>query len=131
MTGLKFEVVGVEALLRKLSKDNFKQPISDSIKKMTVWFEANVKVSTPVDTGRLRSSIAARINPQEGQVFTNVKYAPFVEYGTHKMEARHVERGSSARKLGQGMFSYTLEQLQNKMRDFTNDLVKSIKVRFE
>ena len=36
----------------------------------------------PVDTGRLRSSITQEIAPLRARVYTNVFYAPFVEYGT-------------------------------------------------
>lgn len=131
MHGFKLELVGKNALLRKFEPSNFKKPVSDSIRKITIWFEANVKVSTPVDTGRLRSSVASRIEPQMGEIFTNVQYAPFVEYGTHKMEARHVMRGSSSRIKGKGMFTYTLEQLQQKIGGFLGELASAIKVRFE
>lgn len=125
------KILGKDELLRKLDQHNFNKPVSDAIRKMTIWFEANVKVSTPVDTGRLRSSIASRIEPQAGEIFTNVQYAPFIEYGTHKMEARHVMRGSSARIKGKGMFTYTLEQLQQKMSESLGGLAQAIKVRFE
>ena len=46
----------------------------------------------PVDTGRLRSSIANEIG-QDGEglvavIGTNVEYAPYVELGTSKMAAQ-------------------------------------------
>ena len=128
---LKIEVIGKEALLRKLNKGNFKRPVDESIRKITTWFAAEVKVSTPVDTGHLRSSIASRIEPQGGAVFTNKEYAPFVEYGTHKMVARYVVRGSSSRKLGKGPFTYVVGLLKDKMKGFSQDIVKKLKVRFD
>lgn len=131
MTGFRFELIGKEALLRKLDKRNFNKPVANSIRKITLWYHSTVQTSTPVDTGRLRGSIAFKVEPKAGTVFTNVQYAPFVEYGTHKMEARHVKRGSSARVLGIGMFTYALEQLHQKMGEFLGDLAKGIKVRFE
>jgi len=131
MTGFSFQLLGKAALLGKLDKGNFKKPVSTSIRKITMWFQATVMAATPVDKTRLRSSISAKVEPQSGEVFTNVKYAPFVEYGTSKMEARHVERGSSARILGKGPFTYALEQLQNKMGQFLGELARGIKVRFE
>ena len=131
MTGFTIALIGKDALLKKLEQRNFKKPVADSVRKMTLWFHSTVQVSTPVDTGRLRSSIALKIEPKEGEVFTNVQYAPFVEYGTRKMEARHVKRGSSARILGTGMFAYTLEQLHQKMGAFLGDLAQGIKVRFQ
>jgi len=111
MTGFRLELVGKDKLLRRLDKKNCKKPIAESIKKITMWFETTVKVSTPVDTGRLRSSITSNIEPESGTIFTNAQYAPYVEYGTSRMKARHVERGSSVRQLGKGPFTYTLELL--------------------
>lgn len=132
MKAIKFELLGKEALMRKLDSNNFKRPISESIRKLTLWFEANVIVSTPVITTRLRSSVTSKIEPQGGAVFTNVEYAPFVEYGTKRMEARHVERGSSARRLGIGPFTYVMEKLlPDKMRNFSGEIVKKLKARFE
>lgn len=131
MTGFRIELIGKEALLDKLDKGNFKKPVAGAIRKMTLWFEATAKASTPVDTGRLRASVSSTIDAQGGEVFTNVKYAPFVEYGTQKMEARHVERGSSGRILGIGPFTYALEQLHSKMGEFLGNLAKGIKVRFD
>ena len=131
MAGFRLEVLGKDKLLRRLNKRNAEKPIAQSIRKITMWFEATAKVSTPVDTGRLRSSVASKVEPHAGAIFTNMQYAPFVEYGTQKMEARHVEKGSSARRLGKGPFTYTLEQLQQKMRSFLGDLAHGIKVRLE
>lgn len=131
MTGFKLELLGVDKVLRRLDKRNTDKPIAGSIKKITMWFEATAKVSTPVDTGRLRSSVASRVEPHAGAIFTNMQYAPFIEYGTQKMEARHVEKGSSARRLGKGPFTYTLEQLQQKMKSFLGDMAHGIKARLE
>lgn len=36
----------------------------------------------PVDTGRLRNSITYKVNGQECYIGTNVKYAPYIEFGT-------------------------------------------------
>jgi HK97 gp10 family phage protein len=42
----------------------------------------------PVQTGRLRDSITASAYGKEAEVFSQVEYAPFVEYGTYKMAAQ-------------------------------------------
>lgn len=54
--------------------------INDSTMKL--WRE--IALRTPVDTGRLRSSIGPRFMDDglTGEVGTNVKYAPHVEFGT-------------------------------------------------
>ena len=46
--------------------------------------EGYAKEETPVDTGRLRNSIAHKVVEDEKAVYigTNVEYAPYLEYGT-------------------------------------------------
>ena len=131
MTGFSIALIGKAALLGKLDKGNFKKPVSDSIRKITIWYHRTTMAATPVDKNRLRPSVHYNIAPQGGEVSTNVEYAPYVEYGTSKMEARHVQRGSSARILGIGPFTYALEQLHNKMGQFMGELARGIKVRFD
>jgi hypothetical protein len=50
--------------------------------------EGYAKDDCPVDTGRLRNSIAHKVEGGEDTVYigTNVEYAPYVEYG----EYRHI-----------------------------------------
>jgi len=60
-------------------------------------FEKQVKIRTPVDTGRLRNSIHVESVNTDGEVWegivgTDVEYAPFVEYGTSKMAPRAMFR---------------------------------------
>lgn len=52
--------------------------------------EAHAKKEAPVDTGRLRNSIANAVDADEKAVYigTNVEYAPYVELGTSRMAAR-------------------------------------------
>lgn len=51
--------------------------------------EGNVKQLTPVDTGRLRSSIThAQLDEKTMAVGTNVEYAAYVELGTRKTAAQ-------------------------------------------
>jgi HK97 gp10 family phage protein len=55
--------------------------------------ERDAKINVPVDTGRLRSSIATRLsesssNNISAEVGTNVQYAKSVEYGTSRMGAQ-------------------------------------------
>ena len=51
--------------------------------------ERHVKDITPVDTGRLRNSIAHNmIESHAVGIGTSVEYAPYVEFGTCKMGAQ-------------------------------------------
>lgn len=61
--------------------------------------ERQVKIRTPVDTGRLRASVHGKTNRfwfwrkrWTGTVATNVEYAPYVEYGTSRMRPRAMFR---------------------------------------
>lgn len=62
------------------------------LNKSVLVIEARAKKHVPVLTGRLRSSITTEVKKRgqgyRGNVGTNVKYAPFVEFGTSKMPAR-------------------------------------------
>ncbi len=76
-------------------KDERLKEISTQLKKgMTkacLLVERDAKINSPVDTGRLRSSITNRLEVEENQlvgiVGTNVEYASFQEFGTSKMPA--------------------------------------------
>lgn len=50
--------------------------------------EKEAKAITPVDTGRLKRSIAADVRGLEANIGTDVEYAHFVHDGTYRMEAR-------------------------------------------
>jgi len=107
----KFLIEGLPELQKKLEyKNTFEEPIKISIKNVTLKYERETKKSIPVQTGRLRSSVAHDIHPTYAIVGTAVKYAPFVEFGTSKMAARHVE-GGSKRIKGTGPFTYAMQKL--------------------
>jgi len=65
--------------------------VGKTITRAVVQIEAGAKRYAPVDTGRLRSSIAHDVfvdgDTVVGVVGTNVDYAPHQEFGTFKMAA--------------------------------------------
>jgi len=125
---LNIKILGMDKLLGKLKGDTVKKPLDDGIKKITYSLEAEVKKATVVDTGVLRSGTFSQFGTGTAMVGTNVKYAPFVEYGTAHMEARHMEGGSKV--LGTGMFAYGLEQLMKKMGDLLHKLGLNIEQKW-
>ena len=129
--GMGIQLIGVEALLKKLDKKTITEPLGEGIKKITLWLQRLVQVSTPVDTGRLRASIASEVQPLCGKVGTIVEYAPFVEHGTRYMEARHVTEGSSTRILGTGMFAYALGQLKEKLPEHLKEIGDKISAQWK
>lgn len=56
------------------------------LNKCALMVERSAKEFCPVDTGRLRASIAHRVVEENKQTFaeigTNVEYAPYVEFGS-------------------------------------------------
>lgn len=68
---------------------NFSGKISEVIQGAAIDCQADAKSTCPVDTGRLRASIQYnKTGDYSAEVGTNVSYAPYVEYGTHKMAPR-------------------------------------------
>ena len=68
--------------------DQLEKEIQDEINKTALRIETEAKKNTPVDTGRLRSSIKIDLRPLEAEIGTNVNYAAFVEFGTSKQSAQ-------------------------------------------
>lgn len=60
------------------------QSIENGMQKAVALVEASAKTKAPVDTGDLRRSISSKVEDsgRQGIVFTNLEYAPYVEYGT-------------------------------------------------
>ena len=128
MSGYTLKVTGAKEVASELNKGADK-PIGDNLNKLATKVEALAKKSTVVDTGRLRSSIIHSMPTKESALIgTNVEYAEMVEYGTAKMEARHMEGGSKV--LGEGMFTFTLGNMQTELKDFEASVIKEVKDRF-
>ena len=112
-------------LIKRLNADRtVEKPVQDGVRKLAVKLEAEAKKATVVDTGRLRASITHRMMGMGAEVGTNVKYASFVEYGTEKMEARHME--GSSKILGLGMLGYALQAIKGWVAQQGNEIAKNI-----
>ena len=128
MIGIK--LVGIEKLSKALSKETVKQPLEAGIKKIILLLDRFIKQSTPVDTGRLRASIIPEVQPLYGKVGTIVQYAPFVEYGTARMDARHVSPGSQIRVFGEGMFSHGSKLVMEKFPELLKEIGVAIQSKW-
>jgi len=127
--GVKLSVIGLDKLKKKLNEKNVTAPLNDGVKKATLLLDREVKQATVVDTGRLRSSMTSQFGAGFGQVGTNVEYAPIVEFGSARMEARHMEGGMKV--LGEGMFAFGLRKLMGKMKELLGDVAKNIEARWK
>ena len=75
-------IEGLDVVLSKLDKLASSEAIESGIQKGCAMVEASAKQMAPKDTGALRRSITSKVNGFEGEVFTPLDYAPYVEYGT-------------------------------------------------
>ncbi len=68
----------------------FDKAMHNGLTAVGMTAEGYAKKDTPVDTGRLRNSVAFEVVDDENAVYigTNVEYAPYVELGTRFMPAR-------------------------------------------
>ena len=65
------------------------EELGKAVRDLVLLVEGEAKKLCPVDTGKLRASITPVIESwAAGYVGTNTHYAPYVEYGTRKMEAQ-------------------------------------------
>lgn len=83
--------LGIEGLDRLLAKldmlgGNTEKAIENGIDKAARRVKRDAKLLAPVDSGRLRNSIQHKIEKFQGKVvgivYSNVEYAPYVEFGT-------------------------------------------------
>jgi hypothetical protein len=86
---ITIQVTGLDELIKKVNDPALiGEPMRGFFNKSTVTIQRNVQLLTPVDQGRLYSSITTEVDlspmPQYGKVGTNLQphYAPDVEFGT-------------------------------------------------
>ena len=81
-------VEGLDELLANLSGlgGNIKETSKKALERGAKKIQKNAKYLAPVDTGQLRNSIKTKSeitkDGANAQVFTNLEYAPYVEFGT-------------------------------------------------
>jgi len=85
---LTTKIVGFRETIESLQKKGqlLDTNIRAALNKIGFEVENGAKTKVPVDTGRLRSSIVPQVSKSGGTyrllVGSNVKYAPYIEYGT-------------------------------------------------
>jgi HK97 gp10 family phage protein len=73
--------------------------VAAAVRTAAMNIQANAQTTVPVDTGRLKNSIAARqISEMEWVVGTSVDYALYVEMGTRRTPARPYLRPAAVRE---------------------------------
>ncbi|MGK2948989.1 MAG: HK97-gp10 family putative phage morphogenesis protein [Acidimicrobiales bacterium] len=79
-------------------------PVGKAVLRTSLQVERRAKQGAPVDTGRLRSSVTHAVEKRGreivGVVGTNVVYAPYVELGTSRTQAKPFLRSALAAVRG-------------------------------
>lgn len=79
---ISLDVDEVTMKITELAEDILPKKLQDALEEACLIVENDAKTRCPADTGQLRSSIQHRVIGNEGEVFTNVSYAMYVEFGT-------------------------------------------------
>ncbi len=92
---------GLDELLATLSGlgGNVKESAKKGLERGAKKIQKNAKLLVPVETGHLRNSIKTKSQTTpdgaEAQVYTNLEYAPYVEFGTgERGRESNIERPS-------------------------------------
>lgn len=94
-------IEGLDELLANLSGlgGNVKESARKGLERGAKKIQKNAKYLAPVDEGTLRNSIKTKseitAEGAEAQVFTNIEYAPYVEFGTGSRGAKQDVNGNS------------------------------------
>ena len=83
---IREKITGMDKMIASAAPDLYVPPLRELLERVSITIENRARTNAPVDTGRLRSSLAHEIDaapiPLYAQVGSNVEYAPMVEYGT-------------------------------------------------
>lgn len=95
MADIKIEVRNLEAVTKNMERmveELHGAPMLAGMRQATLLVQRSARVNSPVDTGRLRASIAPEVTMQglnvQGIIGSNVVYAPFQELGTRYMQGK-------------------------------------------
>lgn len=79
-------------------EENLDAALLRGLEAVGMTAETYAKQDCPVDTGRLRNSIAHAVSEEEKVAYigSNVQYAAFVEYGHHRYAGAHMLKNAAA-----------------------------------
>lgn len=80
---MAISINGLEVIIDRLEKLTNEQQMESAISQATLYVEGQARINaSKVSNGELANSIASRINGLQGEVYSPLEYAPYVEYGT-------------------------------------------------
>jgi HK97 gp10 family phage protein len=79
-------IKGIDSLIHKLNNISKTEQVKETMNTAVLLVHGQAKTLAPVDKGNLKGSIHPKVITQGktiiGKVYTNLSYAPFVEFGT-------------------------------------------------
>lgn len=80
------KIKGINSILAKVDR-LVDVDMTHGMNKVVALVQGSAKLKAPADTGDLQGSISKQVTKRgkgifEGKVFTNLEYAPYVEFGT-------------------------------------------------
>lgn len=79
---MKIEFEGLDRVIARIESIAEEQKLERALGRACAVVERTAKQKAPKGNGTLRNSITSRVENNEGIVFTNLEYAPYVEFGT-------------------------------------------------
>lgn len=79
---MSVEFNGFDEIIERFNNLADEAEIEKALGKACALVERSAKEKAPKDNGELRRSITSKVENNEGIVFTPLKYAPYVEFGT-------------------------------------------------
>ena len=79
---MSVEFDGFDETIERFNNLADEAEIEKALGKACALVERSAKEKAPKDNGELRRSITSKVENNEGIVFTPLKYAPYVEFGT-------------------------------------------------
>jgi hypothetical protein len=81
-----------------LTIEQFESAVLRGLEACGMVAETYAKQECPVDTGRLRNSIAHTVDESEKAAYigTNVEYGPYIEYGHHSYGGHHMLKNAAS-----------------------------------
>lgn len=79
-------IKGIDNLIHKLNNISKTEQVKETMNTAVLLVHGQAKTLAPVDKGNLKGSIHPKVITQGktiiGKIYTNLSYAPFVEFGT-------------------------------------------------
>ena len=116
------KIEGLNELIRSLDKssENYEKEAKKALNQVGMRLKAKVALKTPVDSGVLRKSWKYKtVSENEGILSTNVKYAPYVEYG-------HRTRGGKSFVDGQYMLTKSVKEIEETMTSDFSIMIENL-----